>query len=235
MTERKREFAALIRERFDHWTKVLRLPTKLAIVDRSRIRLDDPSSTWVAGEYEAWSNKLTIDLGAALLPFTLRRLDDREAMRTYVDGLLLHELGHRRDRWRIAPHLAVTYLGSGLIAAVFLVSFFMGSAWWMLPAVAGIFIVMVIAGAVLAQKVAVRVPRRARFEVRADDFACDIGGAEVIDELLWSMETYPRVDLMDGVYQPVAERRARQWERATGGGIPADRTGEWRQAPAESA
>ncbi|WP_336794242.1 hypothetical protein [Gordonia malaquae] len=237
MSARATAFTSLVRTRFDYWTEELRLPTTLVVVPGEPV-VAGSDDLRCPGGYHGWSNTLVVDVAAALLPFADREIHDRRAMVTYIDGLLLHELGHRRDRWWVAPHRAALAAGGWLLGGLFIVAFLVealseASSWWAIPAMVLVIVAAAIAYWVLKIVVVKSIRWRARLELRADDYACDVGGIEAIDEMLWASEVWPTIDLLDGVYLPLPERRARQWQRATGAGVPVERTGEWGSAADE--
>lgn len=229
------EFTALVRERFTHWRKVcgrhVGLSFDLAPIDElvgAQAAAEGMSSPAV---YNPVLNAVHVNVLHAVQPFKAMNRPDRDAMRRYIDAIVLHELGHRRDRFRGWPYLAVAWTGGILIALIVTASLLVEMlasrpAGWAVPAV-GLVLVVTVALVAFASWFGQRTSWQHRMEVRADDHAADIGGIDAIDEYLWVLASYEVVDLMDGVYDPPQVRRERQWQRLTGHGVPADRRGAW--------
>lgn len=145
------------------------------------------------------------------------------ALMDYADGMLLHELGHRRDRWLLTPHDLVAILALPAMVVLFVfggVQYLRGA--WESAMSAPLAALVLVSGAIflLLQRLAGSVRWRAWLEDRADDFAADAGGLDGIDEMLFIAQLDRSYNLAGGVYRPALERRTRQWQRTRGQAPP---------------
>lgn len=229
------DLSALVRTRFEYWTDKLKLSTELELggPTLSELVQQRRADNVHFAHYDPETNRTYAYVGEMFFFFHDRDLlADTDRVTRFTDGVLLHELGHCRDRyWRI-PHLMVKWSSCVLAVLVFAASLIIEEtttlqAGWAVVALFGVAVVAVVLYS-SAQWFAERVRWRAMLEDRADDYAGAVGGIDVVDEFLWLMlELDYSATADDGVYRPGDERRERQWQRITGHGVPAARRGAW--------
>lgn len=133
-----------------------------------------------------------------------------------VDGLLLHELGHRHDRW--IYRLLLGYGFTALLTAAFACLALTQTGWTPFTAAYVIlFVAALLAGVVWR----LGEPRIARWlERRADDYVLDRGGRAVCDALMDGLDTLEATGGSPGlspVHGSAADRRRRQASRTSAG------------------
>lgn len=209
-----------VRDRLAHWaeqTGTRRLPVRFGGEALRAFRARLPIDAGSPLVYAVIDDRLHVD------PVMLfgSPVDDPGVI-AGADGLLLHELGHRRDRLRINRRIVLTWiagplllllLGGSMIIEIVHGSETDGSSG--LSLASGVTLAVFAALWFGLDKLDSRPSRLARYEIRADDYAADIGGMERWDcacDVMASMEVPDPL----GIYLPVEERRARQQERLQG-------------------
>jgi hypothetical protein len=218
----EREF---VTARFDYWCDRLELR-------RGRPELQfggDLLETWKRGYveevapgmlYAAWQNVIVADLRWLFGTPGETDLSSEETARI-VDGLLLHELGHRHDRYRIEPLLPASAIAFPPVFVGGLMVLTDGvqgvPSWGILGGLlllGGIVLGLIVRG-LLKQWVA-RLSYRRRMEDRADDYMADHGGLTVAQAMMSAFAGIPdgeRADDPRRVYRPAVERLARLEKR----------------------